>query len=311
MATTTEDDLEGPPGDKKMPLLDHLIELRQRLIWSALAFFVAFIVCYVFHKQIFTILVAPMNTLPNPEGRRMIFTAPTEAFFTYVKVAMWGALCVSFPIVAGQLWKFVAPGLYQNEKNAFLPFLIATPFMFALGAAFLYFLILPYGLQFFASFEIPRDAGAGAVPIQFEAKMNEYLSFVMALILAFGISFELPVLLVLLCRVGLVHSSQLAEKRRYAIVALVTFAAVVTPPDVFSQLALAIPLYALYELSIVIARMIEKDRRETEDEDEEPATSTQAGAAAAAGAGTATAAPARTAATAPQIVDENDFNLAR
>jgi sec-independent protein translocase protein TatC len=131
----------------------------------------------------------------------------------------------------------------------------------------------------------------------------------MALILAFGISFELPVLLVLLCRVGLVHSSQLAEKRRYAIVALVTFAAIVTPPDVFSQLALAIPLYALYELSIVIARMIEKDRRETEDEDEEPAASTQAGAAA--GAGTATAAPARTAATTPQIVDENDFNLAR
>jgi sec-independent protein translocase protein TatC len=311
MAKTTEDEHDGPPGDKKMPLLDHLIELRQRLIWSALAFFVAFIVCYVFHKQIFTILVAPMNTLPNPEGRRMIFTAPTEAFFTYVKVAMWGAVCISFPIIAGQLWKFVAPGLYQNEKNAFLPFLVATPFMFALGAAFLYFLILPYGLQFFASFEIARDTGAGAVPIQFEAKMNEYLSFVMALILAFGISFELPVLLVLLCRVGLIHSSQLAEKRRYAIVALVTFAAIVTPPDVFSQLALAIPMYALYEVSIVIARMIEKKRVEDDEEEEEPAASPATGGATATATSPATTASARSAPVVPQISDENDFNLAR
>jgi sec-independent protein translocase protein TatC len=302
--TTTDDDNDGPPGDKRMPLLDHLIELRQRLIWSALAFFVAFIVCYVFHKQIFTILVAPMNTLPNPEGRRMIFTAPTEAFFTYVKVAAWGAVCLSFPIVAGQIWKFVAPGLYQNEKSAFLPFLVATPFMFALGAAFLYFLILPYGLQFFASFEIPREAGAGAVPIQFEAKMNEYLSFVMALILAFGISFELPVLLVLLCRVGILHSTQLAEKRRYAIVAMVTFAAIVTPPDVFSQLALAIPMYLLYEVSIVIARMLEKRAVADEEDDEEaPAKATTTAAA------TPAAAPARPAP--PAIVDENDFNLAR
>jgi sec-independent protein translocase protein TatC len=287
-----------------MPLIDHLIELRQRLIWSALAFFVAFIVCYVFHKQIFSILVAPMNSLPHPEGRRMIFTAPTEAFFTYVKLAAWGAVCISFPIVAGQLWKFVAPGLYQNEKSAFLPFLVATPFMFALGAAFLYFLILPYGLQFFASFEIPREAGAGAVPIQFEAKMNEYLSFVMALILAFGISFELPVLLVLLCRVGILHSTQLAEKRRYAIVAMVTFAAIVTPPDVFSQLALAIPMYLLYEVSIVIARMLEKRAVADEEDDEEaPAKATTTAAA------TPAAAPARPAP--PAIVDENDFNLAR
>jgi sec-independent protein translocase protein TatC len=245
-----------------------------------------------------------MNTLPNPEGRRMIFTAPTEAFFTYVKVAAWGAVCLSFPIVAGQIWKFVAPGLYQNEKSAFLPFLVATPFMFALGAAFLYFLILPYGLQFFASFEIPREAGAGAVPIQFEAKMNEYLSFVMALILAFGISFELPVLLVLLCRVGILHSTQLAEKRRYAIVAMVTFAAIVTPPDVFSQLALAIPMYLLYEVSIVIARMLEKRAvADEEDDDESPAKATTTAAA------TPAAAPARPAP--PAIVDENDFNLAR
>lgn len=309
MTKATNDDFDGPPGDKKMPLLDHLIELRQRLIWSALAFLAAFIVCYVFHKQIFSVLVAPMNTLPNPEGRRMIFTAPTEAFFTYIKIASWGAVCISFPIVAGQIWKFVAPGLYQNEKNAFLPFIIATPFMFALGAAFLYFLILPYGLQFFASFEIPREAGDTSLPIQFEAKMNEYLSFVMALILAFGISFELPVLLVLLCRVGIIDSYQLASKRRYAAVAMVTFAAIVTPPDVFSQLALAIPMYILYEVSIYIARLVERRAAETEDEDEDSAAP-KAASAAAAGAGTAAAAPQRPAAP-PQIFDETDFNLAR
>jgi sec-independent protein translocase protein TatC len=304
MSTATADeDNDGPPGDRKMPLIDHLIELRQRLIWSALAFFVAFIVCYVFHKQIFSILVAPMNSLPHPEGRRMIFTAPTEAFFTYVKLAAWGAVCISFPIVAGQLWRFVAPGLYQNEKSAFLPFLVATPFMFALGAAFLYFLILPYGLQFFASFEIPREAG-GAVPIQFEAKMNEYLSFVMALILAFGISFELPVLLVLLCRVGILTPRQLAEKRRYAVVALVTFAAIVTPPDVFSQLALAIPMYVLYEAAIVIARFFEKPEEEDEDAAEEKTAAGSTAPAAAAQAPKPAAAPS-------QVFEENDFNLAR
>jgi sec-independent protein translocase protein TatC len=302
--TTTDDDLDGPPGDKKMPLLEHLIELRQRLMWSALAFFVAFLVCYAFHKQIFAILIEPMNALPNPEGRRMIFTAPTEAFFTYIKLAMWGAVCLSFPIIAGQLWKFVAPGLYQHEKNAFLPFLVATPFMFALGAGFLYFLILPYGLQFFASFEIPRDAGMGTVPIQFEAKMNEYLSFVMALILAFGISFELPVLLVLLVKVGILTTEQLATKRRYAAVAMVTFAAIVTPPDVFSQLALAIPMYLLYELSIIIGRFVERKAADEEDEDEPVAAPATPSAGAAAPA-------ARPAAPRLQVFDENDFNLAR
>jgi sec-independent protein translocase protein TatC len=233
----------------------------------------------------------------------MIFTAPTEAFFTYIKLAMWGAVCLSFPVVAAQIWKFVAPGLYNHEKSAFLPFLIATPFMFALGAGFLYFLILPYGLQFFASFEIPREVGSDVIPIQFEAKMNEYLSFVMALILAFGISFELPVLLVLLCKVGIVSTRQLADKRRYAIVAMVTFAAIVTPPDVFSQLALAVPMYLLYELSIVVGRLVEAKEEDEEDETEAPAT--------AAGAGGAAAPAPRPAAPRLQIFDENDFNLAR
>lgn len=297
----SDDAYDGPPDDKKMPLLEHLIELRQRLMWSALAFFICFIVAYVFHKEIFSVLVAPMNKLPNPEGRRMIFTAPTEAFFTYIKLSAWGAVCIAFPIIANQLWKFVAPGLYNHEKSAFLPFLLATPIMFGLGTAFLYFLILPYGLAFFASFEIPREVGGG-VPIQFEAKMNEYLSFVMSLILAFGISFELPVLLVLLCKVGIISSRQLQEKRRYAIVGLVTFAAIVTPPDVFSQLALAIPMYILYEVAIWIAKLIEP--REEEEEEEETATTPT-------GAKTGSAAPGPAAAARSGLFDENDFNLAR
>jgi sec-independent protein translocase protein TatC len=307
MATAaTDDEDDGPPGDKKMPLIEHLIELRQRLIWAIAAYALCFIVIFIFfHKPIFGILVKPMNALPNPEGRRMIFTAPTEAFFTYMKVSAWSALCISFPAIANQIWKFVAPGLYQNEKNAFLPFLIATPFMFALGAAFLYFVVLPYGLQFFASFEISREE-AGGVPIQFEAKMNEYLSFVMVLILAFGVAFELPVLLTLLIKVGIMTVEQLETSRRYAVVAITAFAALVTPPDAFSMMALAVPMYGLYEVSIIIGRLFEKKRAaadaayEAEEEAERAARRAKAGAA-----------PTPAAAPRPPFFEENDFNLAR
>ena len=292
------DDDDGPEGDKKMPLMEHLIELRQRLIYSIAAFLLCFVVAYFFSQYIFDFLVEPLKKVYEGQtGRRMIFTAPTEAFFTYVRVAFFTAVFVAFPIIASQIWLFVAPGLYKNERQAFLPFLAATPILFVLGAALLYYLILPFALQFFASFEVP--AGTAAMPIQLEAKMSEYLSLVMALILAFGISFELPVLLTLLAKVGIVSADGLASKRRYAIVGMVAFAGIVTPPDVISQISLATPMYLLYEISIWIARMIEKKRDADEAEDEaelmgkKPAT---------AGSG----APVATAAA-----EETDFNLTR
>lgn len=293
---------ENETEDKKMPLLDHLIELRQRLIWSVLTLFVCFLVAYYFSGIIFDFLVKPLQHVQSANGmRRMIYTAPTEAFFTYVKVALFTALFVSFPVIASQIWMFVAPGLYKHEKQAFLPFLAATPILFLIGAAFLYFLILPFALKFFASFEVPPVEGQ--MPIQLEAKMSEYLSLVMTLILAFGISFQLPVLLVLLAKVGIVSADGLASKRRYAIVGIVAFAGVVTPPDVFSQLSLAIPMYLLYELSIWIARFIEKKRVEDE-------AKANAALDAELGLGGRPAAAQAAPATAP-TVDETDFNLTR
>ena len=291
-------------NDKKMPLLEHLVELRQRLLYSILAFFACFIIAYYFHTEIFNFLVAPLqHVFDGQSGRRMIFTAPTEAFFTYIKVAFFTGVCLAFPVIAGQLWMFVAPGLYKHERNAFLPFIVATPVMFTFGAALLYYVVLPVALQFFASFEVP--AGEGALPIQMEAKMSEYLSLVMTLILAFGISFELPVLLLLLVRVGIVSATALAEKRRYAIVGVVAFAGLVTPPDVMSQLSLAIPMYLLYESSIWIGYLIEK-RRSADDAEEDTATTDDAAPAPAA---TAPAAPAPASPAAPP--PETDFNQAR
>ncbi|TQF77065.1 twin-arginine translocase subunit TatC [Elioraea sp. Yellowstone] len=245
--------------DKPMPLIDHLIELRQRILLALGGFVVAFVVCYVFSQQIYGFLAAPLaDILQQQTGqeRRMIFTALYEAFFTYLKVALWGALMISFPWWATQLWLFIAPGLYRSEKRAVMPFLIATPFFFALGAAFCYYLVIPAAWHFFLSFESP--AGAGGLPIQLEAKVGEYLSLVMRLIFAFGFAFLMPVGLVLMARVGIITPEGMASKRRYAIVGMFVLAAVITPPDVISQVGLALPLIMLYEGSILAARIFRK-----------------------------------------------------
>lgn len=252
MSNTTQD--EDPIHDKPMPLIEHLMELRQRLLWSVGAFLIAFALCYYFSTAIYGFLAQPLaNVLIGQGGadRRMIFTALYEAFFTYLKVAFFGAIFFSFPIWATQLWLFIAPGLYRSEKRTIMPFLVASPFLFLLGAALAYYFIFPLAWHFFISFETP--AGAGTVPIQLEAKVSEYLSLVMHMILAFGIAFQMPVGLVLLCKVGILNVASLRKGRRYAIVGMFVVAAIITPPDVISQVGLAVPLILLYEISILLA----------------------------------------------------------
>lgn len=248
--------------ESKMPLLDHLIELRQRLLIAFVGFIIAFFVCYGVSNHIFNFLVQPLTDLAstNEDGRKMriIFTALHEAFFTQIKVGFFGALCIAFPLISVQLWQFVAPGLYRNEKKAFLPFLIATPALFLLGAATVYYVVIPLAWQFFLGFQQPGTDGT--LPIELEPKMNEYLSLVMRLIFAFGVCFELPVLIVVLTHAGFVTADGLRRARKYAILIAFVVAAILTPPDVISQVLLAVPVILLYEVSILCARVIEKRR---------------------------------------------------
>jgi len=244
----------------KMPLLEHLIELRNRLMYSVGAIFVAFLICYFFAAEIYGFLVQPLaDAMEGQENRRLIYTALHEAFFTYIKVAFWAAVFLSFPLVASQFWMFIAPGLYRHERRAFLPFLAATPILFFTGGALLYYLVIPLAWRFFLGFETTATA-PGDLPIQLEAKVNEYLSLVMRLIFAFGLSFQLPIALTLMARVGIVTSAQLASKRKYAIVMVFISAAIITPPDIISQVGLALPILLLYEISIVMAKIVEKKR---------------------------------------------------
>ena len=250
---------EDPIDDKPMPLLDHLLELRKRLMWSIVAFFVAFLVCYYFSSQIYSFLARPLADVLRASGTqeapRLIYTQLYEAFFTQIKLAMFGALFISFPVLATQIWLFVAPGLYRSEKHALLPFLVATPILFLLGAALAYYFVFPFAWKFFASFQTPT--GAGGVGIELLPRVGEYLDLVMRLIIAFGITFQLPVLLTLLAKVGIVSSKGLKRFRRYAYVGMFVVAAILAPPDVVTQCGLALPLLLLYEISIIAARYVE------------------------------------------------------
>ncbi len=255
----TDDNID----DKPQPLMAHLLELRNRLMWAIGAFFIAFLLCFSFAKPLFNLLVQPFTWAVDWAGMtdrkiELIYTAPQEFFFTQIKIGMFGGLVLAFPMIAAQVYKFVAPGLYKNERGAFLPFLIASPLLFLLGAALVYFFFTPMVMWFFLSME--QVGGTGEASIMLLPKVSEYLGLIMTLIFAFGLVFQLPVVTTLLARVGLVTSQGLADKRKYAIVAAFIAAAILTPPDPVSQIGLALPTILLYEIAIYCARLVERQR---------------------------------------------------
>ena len=254
-----EDEIEA----SRAPLLTHLMELRTRLMWALLAILIAFVACFAFAKQIYNILILPYEWAAG-EGRdiRLIYTAPQEFFITQMKLALFGALFIAFPVIATQIYRFVAPGLYKNERKQFIPYLIATPILFLVGAAVVFFVMMPLAMTFFLSLE--QESVDGGASIELLPKVNEYLSLVTALILAFGLTFQLPVVLTLLARIGVVNYDMLKRGRRYAIVLAFVAAAILTPPDIISQFALAVPTIVLFEISLLTVRWVEKRKAAAE-----------------------------------------------